>query len=103
MEASMDISHLILSIHIFTAIGLGSTLSVSAMALYKGDSQYYKPLAITLAIITFFVVATGVGTLGVLPNDGVVAFCAKMVLFLSMAAIVEYLFWQRLRPVGIEA
>lgn len=99
----MDYSHLLLSIHIFTGIGLGAALSVTAMSLFKSVSNYYKPLSITLAAMTGVLTVTGVALLVLSSQANVVEFCFNMSIYLSLTAVAEYLLIKNMRQLSAKA
>ena len=86
----MDYALMVLTFHIWGAIALGILLSATAITLYKNYQKYYRLLAIILAVNTAQLTATGLAMLFVFPEQGLVSFCTKMVVYLSIWAVAEY-------------
>jgi len=99
----MDLSIFILQFHIFGAISLSIFLLATVGVLVGSVSKVYKLLSIVLALNTVQLAATGTALILMSPEQGILAFCAKMVMYLIAFAVAEYILIKRLQAQTISS
>lgn len=91
----MDFST-VLTIHIGGAIIMAAILAATVAVLLASKSATYKPMIWLVAAITIANIATGTMLMLIQPS-GVIAFCGKMAIYISLAAIAEYALIKQLK------
>ena len=85
----MNIFQLLLTLHLIGAAAFAATLAGVGVALLQSKSGWYARLATTVAGLTALELVTGIGMFLTVPGQEIISTCAKIGVYLALAAVAE--------------
>ena len=93
----MTIFQILLTVHLVGAATFAVSLAGVSMAVLQSKSDWYSKLAIGVAGLTALELATGIGMFLTVPGQEVISTCAKIGIYLALAAVAETALYLKLR------
>lgn len=95
----MDLFLLTLQAHLVGAFTLAGLLiaTVGTLLHVKTQIKTFKILAALVAVVAAMEIATGTALYLLAGEGGLMAFCGKMAIYLSVTAIAEFALFQKIR------